>query len=111
MNPIFISVDSLALKIVPEVKVHMDGHPIIAYTYFLFKDVEAYGEISVAARLKNEQMNAANPNYFGFITFDVPGKIFTYTSNETNELQTEEIEQVIEQISYYRDHPELWKEQ
>lgn len=111
MAPIFITVDSLALKIIPEVKVYMDGHPILAYTYHLFKDIEAYGNVSEVTRLKNMQLSPTNANYFGYITFDAPGKMFTYTSNASHELETDEVEQIIEQISYYRDHPELWKEQ
>lgn len=111
MIPIYIKVDSLPLTIVPETNVAMDGHPILTFRYFLFRDVEANGTVSEATKLKNMQMAGTNPNYFGHLTFDQPGQMFTYTSNEKHELATEEVEQVIEQITYYREHPELWKEQ
>ncbi|GAB2704773.1 hypothetical protein GCM10027037_32890 [Mucilaginibacter koreensis] len=110
MTPIYIKVDSLPLKIVPDVKMMMDSHPILTYKYYLFRDVEAIAEITEAERLMNQQLTAENGNYFGYIIFDKPGQIFTYTSNEKHELLTEEVEQIIEQLTYYRDHPELWKE-
>lgn len=108
MKPIFIKIDHLPLKIVPDVKMMMDGHPVLTYKYYLFKDVEAHEDVSEVIRLMNHQMTVDNANYYGYITFDKPGQMFTYTSNHQHELQTEEVEQVIEQITYYRNHPDLW---
>lgn len=110
MKSIYIMVDSLPLKVVPEVKAAMDGHPILTYKYFLFRDIEATESVSDIIRLRNQQISEDNGNYFGFITFDQPGRMFTYTSNQSHELGTTAVEQVIEQITYYREHPELWKD-
>lgn len=111
MTPIYIKIDSLPLKIVPDVEMGMDSHPILTYKYFLFRDVEAEESVSEAVKLQNQQLTTSNGNYFGYVTFDQPGKMFTYTSNNKHELDTGEVEQVIEQISYYRDHPELWNKE
>ncbi len=111
MTPIYIKVDSLPLRIIPDANIAMDSHPILTFKYYLFRDVEAEGIVSEAVKLRNQQLTTNNSNYFGYLTFDQPGKMFTYTSNEKHELSSEEVEQIIEQVSYYRDHPELWKEQ
>ncbi len=109
MIPIYLHVDSLPLKIMPEIRAVADGHPVLTYTYYIFKDIEAEEPVSEAMRMKSEQLTGTNPDYYGYIIFEQPGKVFTYTSNETYELESEDIEQIIEQITHYRDNPDLWK--
>lgn len=111
MMPIYIKVDSLPLKVIPDVDLMMDSHPILTYKYFLFRDIEAEEQVSEAVKLKNQQLTTSNANYFGYITFEKSGHVFTYTSNNGHELNTAEVGEIIEQIEYYRSHPELWKEQ
>ncbi|WP_462264367.1 hypothetical protein [Mucilaginibacter sp.] len=108
MNSIYLKIDHLPLKIVPDVTMAMNGHPVLTFKYYLFRDIDANAEVSDTLRLMNQQLSMDNGNYYGFITFDNPGQMFTYTSNGRHELETEEVEQIIEQVTHYREHPELW---
>ncbi|HEX8021628.1 hypothetical protein [Mucilaginibacter sp.] len=53
-----------------------------------------------------EQNN--DPDYCGYITFEKPGSIFTYTADGERELSAEEVTELIEHLSYVRDNPTLW---
>ena len=45
----------------------------------------------------------------GYITFEQPGCLFTYTADGMTELSSDEVEEIIEQISEYRDTPSMWQ--
>ena len=49
-----------------------------------------------------------DPDYYGYITFEKPGQLFSYTPGDQLELTRQEVEEVIEQLNHYRDNPELW---
>ncbi|WP_158826428.1 hypothetical protein [Mucilaginibacter lacusdianchii] len=107
MSPIYVSTGEQIVKVVPDTQAHVDGHPVITHTYHLFKDERE--DENIPGKKTNHDLHTSNPDYFGFITFEVPGRMFTYTSNGSYELESEEIEQLIEQINHYREHPELWR--
>lgn len=86
--------------VIPETKIEMDGHPIITINYNIYKDHEHEYEYQLEKR--------DNPNYMGFITFELPDKLFSYTSDGYQELSSDEVREAIEKITYYRDNPELW---
>jgi len=44
----------------------------------------------------------------GYITFDAPDRVFTYTDDGHKPLTRDEVEEVIEKITYYRETPKLW---
>ncbi len=108
MKPLRIVLESTRpLIVVPETDVKMDGHPILTYNYTIFNDVnnEANGLLNISEK-KLEKVG--NPNYLGIITFENPGRLFTYTRGEAA-LESSEIQEIIEQISHIRDNPSLWK--
>ncbi|RVU02734.1 hypothetical protein EOD41_01995 [Mucilaginibacter limnophilus] len=109
MKPININIGTdLHLLVVPDSEAHMDGHPVLTYIYDIFR-VE--GNVPGHTIIENNLIAAqkqTNPNYMGHITFEQPGKLFTYTAEEGNALTSGEVEQVIEEISHFRDTPRLW---
>jgi hypothetical protein len=39
MQPLYFEVDSkLSLMVIPESDAHVDGHPVLTYTYVIYKD-------------------------------------------------------------------------
>jgi len=48
-----------------------------------------------------------DPDYLGYITFEQPGKLFSYTADGICEISSDEVEEVIEIINHYRDTPRL----
>jgi hypothetical protein len=98
---------SLQLMVVPETRVYMDGHPILTHSYSLYKDVSTNNPEDVFSQ--DDQKKQANPNYLGYITFEIPGRVFNYVPDGLQALSREEVEQAVEQISHYRDNPDIWK--
>jgi hypothetical protein len=47
---------------------------------------------------------------FGFITFEKPGSVFSYTADGQQELTSEEATELFEHLSDVRDNPALWNE-
>lgn len=111
MNPIFFKVSSnLPVMIIPNTDAHVDGHPVLTYTYNIYRDTGF--EDPAMIHLKEKELlldKKTSTNYMGFITFEDPGKLFTYTADGQEELSSEEVEEVIENISHYRDHPGMWQ--
>ena len=110
MKPIFLTVmDELPLMIIPDSQAHMDGHPVLTYTYSIYRDKRKEDNnamIDVEALLSPEKKN--DPAYMGYITLQQPGKLFTYTKDGKDTLTNDEVEEIIEQISEYRDSPQMW---
>ncbi|RFZ82120.1 hypothetical protein DYU05_15985 [Mucilaginibacter terrenus] len=111
MAPIFFTVGAeLPIMIIPNTDAHLDGHAVLTYTYNIYRD---YGfEDAAMIQLKEKELmldKKKNPNYMGYITFEDPGKLFTYTADGSEELDSEEVQEIIENISHYRDHPGMWQ--
>jgi hypothetical protein len=110
MKPIYLTVmDELPLMIIPDSQAHADGHPVLTYTYSIYRDKrkEEGNELpDPETLLTTEKKN--DPAYMGYITFEQPGKLFTYTSDGKERLTSDEVEEIIEQISEYRDSPQMW---
>lgn len=109
MTPIFFSVgDNRQIKVMPNTQASVDGHPVITYTYNVYND----GDIDDAEMLAQESEllleKKTDPNYLGYITFEEPGRMFTYTADGHEELTSNEVEEIIENITHYRDHPGMW---
>lgn len=101
--------NSLKLMVIPDTQAHLDGHTIITHTYSVFADIAAGNPLlarSKESTLHLEEIN--DPNYYGFVTFEKPGSLFTYTANGPLELTSEEVAELIEHISDVRDNPPLW---
>lgn len=95
--------------IIPDTAAHLDGHPVITHTYSIFKDKGT--NKPALARSKESILHLeriTDPDYYGYITFDIPGRLFTYTADGTLELSDEETQEVIELLSNARTNPALW---
>lgn len=110
MRPLYLSLSSgTALKVIPDTNVYQDGHPIISYTYSIFHNRAKKGipvEEGIVSDTSTDYVN--HPDYAGFITFEEPGKLFTYSSHGKEPLTIDEAEEAIEQITNIRDNPKLW---
>jgi hypothetical protein len=108
MTPLYFTLEnSRSLKIIPETRVILDGHPIISYNYSIFLND---GKITPAnATAKPGDIDANDPNYLGYITFEKPGQLFNYTAVQGYALNATEVEEVIEYLSHVRDNPQLWR--
>ncbi|MFA6086453.1 hypothetical protein [Mucilaginibacter sp.] len=110
MTPIFFTVGhGKSVKIIPNTQAQVNGHPVLTYTYNIYKN----GGLDNKATLRRQESellleHKLDPNYLGYITFEDPGKVFTYTADGHDVLSATEIEEIIENISHYRDHPGLW---
>ena len=52
MKPFFITVDeSLPLMIVPDSVAHMDGHPVLAFSYSIYKRTKANSDVTDTDKL------------------------------------------------------------
>jgi hypothetical protein len=95
-----------SLAVVPETRVEMDGHPILTQSYSLYKNTIGNDR---ELTLWGDDQKQLNPNYLGYITFEIPGRVFSYVPDGYDSLSRNEIEEVIKQISNYRDNPGAWK--
>ena len=83
MTPLFIKLGNhLPLLIIPDTQAHLDGHTILTFTYSICLDTGAGNPL--IARSKENTLHLekiTDPNYYGYITFEEPGRLFTYTAD------------------------------
>ncbi|UOE46984.1 hypothetical protein MTO98_21500 [Mucilaginibacter sp. SMC90] len=109
MKPFFITTaNHLSLIILPDSDAHADGHPVLTYTYSIYRH-----NASVLNRLNQPEKllqlsKKDNRDYLGYITFEQPGKIFSYFADGVDELTSDEVLDVIDEINHFRDTPQLW---
>jgi hypothetical protein len=111
MTPIFFTIgNKKPIKIIPNTQAQVNGHPVLTYTYNIYKNVNLDNK-ATSDRQESELLlqEKRDPNYLGYITFEAPGKVFTYTADGHDGLSSGEIEEIIENISHYRDHPGMWQ--
>jgi len=110
MAPLHFTLSNkLKLLIIPDTQGHLDGHTIITHTYSIFLDVDAGNPLLARSKESTLHLEIINdPNYYGFITFEIPGRLFIYTSDGQKELSTDEASELIEHLGNVRDNPALW---
>jgi hypothetical protein len=111
MTPLFLKlINGTPLMIIPDTEAHLDGHTILTYTYSIFLDKKD-GDIRQAIGKENalHLSKHTDPDYYGYITFEKPGKLFSYTPDGKQKLTRNELEEIIERLTYIRDHPSLWQ--
>jgi hypothetical protein len=112
MKTLYFTLDSgLKAMVIPDTQAHLDGHTIITHTYSVFEDTGIGNPL--IARSKESTLHLEHikdPNYWGFITFENPGRLFSYTADGQKELTSEEATELIEHLSNVRDNPALWNE-
>ncbi len=111
MQPIYTTIDAgLPIMILPDSMAHFNGHSILTYTYSIYKDISGHDKGTITNKEEKLHLEKKNdPNYMGFITFEVPGKLFYYTADGSNNLTADEVEQIIELVTQYRDNPDTWR--
>jgi hypothetical protein len=109
MEPLYFKLKpSFKVMIIPDTLAHMDGHPVLTRTYSLFKDTDTGNPL--IARSKESSLHLediTDPNYLGYLQFELPGKLFSYHPGKLS-LENGEIEQVIEFLSHLRNNPQNW---
>jgi hypothetical protein len=96
--------------IMPDIQIHLDGRPILSYSYSVYKgSCDTFNNNSYPeAKLRIEESN--DPNYRGYITIEEPGNLFVYTAEGPMELTHEEVQELIEVIIHYRVNPQVWSD-
>ncbi len=110
MIPLYFKLgDGLSFMIIPDTAAHLDGHVIITHTYSVFKDTGLGNPLAARSKESTLHLEAiTDPNYYGYITFEMPNRLFTYTADGQLELSSDEVEQIIEMLSHVRTNPALW---
>jgi hypothetical protein len=97
------------LVILPDSQAHLNGHTVITKSYSIFKDSGVNHPDNIESKRNEELLEPLNdPDYLGILRFDVPDKLFTYTSGNTS-LETEEVSELIELLSGIRENPAHWR--
>ncbi|MEB0261790.1 hypothetical protein [Mucilaginibacter sp. 10I4] len=83
MVPLFFSLGNLLqLMVIRDSEAHLDGQSILTKTFSIFGDMalrDPRQSKSKEGTLHLERIN--DPEYYGFLTFQEPGKGFTYTDD------------------------------
>ena len=110
MEPIKLTLhSSRKLLIIPDTMAHLNGHVIITRTYSIYADRNSGNPLITREKESTLHLEPnPDPDYYGYITFEKPGSLFTYTADGALELAAEESNEVIECLSHERDEGE-WK--
>jgi len=110
MKPLYFTLEGgLRTMVIPDTEAHLDGHTILTHTYSIFKDIGAGNPLIARSKESTLHLEAIrDPDYLGFITFEKPGSLFTYTADGQQELTSEEATELVEHLSDVRDNPALW---
>jgi hypothetical protein len=109
MKPLFFTLKSHRhLMAIPDTEAHLNGHPVISYTYSLFID-RAKGDVKQSFSKEDilHMDKITDPDYLGFVAFEQPANVFSYTAGE-HTLSVTEVEEVIEYLTFIRGNPDLW---
>jgi hypothetical protein len=105
----FIISNQTPLMIIPDSQAHFDGHPVLTYTYNIYKNT---GPKNLSVNRMETKMHLEknnDPNFLGVLTFEIPGKMFTYSANDNESLSSGDIEEIVENITHYRENSHLWQ--
>ena len=112
MKTLHFTLDSnLKVMVIPHTQAHLNGHTIITHTYSVFKDKGSGNpllSLSKESTLHLEEIK--DPDYCGYVTFEAPGRIFSYTADGQQDLNSNEVTELIEHLSDVRDNPALWNQ-
>jgi hypothetical protein len=110
MKPIFFTLDNHRhIMAIPDTEAHMNGHPVISYTYSLFIDEDKGDPKQAEAKESTLHLETIeDPDYLGLVAFEKPANVFSYTAGK-HELTIKEVEEVIEHLTLIRENPHLWE--
>lgn len=113
MSPFFFTINSdMPVMVIPDTQAHMDGHPVVTYSYTLYRSQPGESEFkmsSVDKLLSPDKVKRTD--YLGTLYFEQPYKSFSYTADGLNELDIDDVQQIIDMITAYRMNPEVWPKQ
>jgi len=101
---------TMQIMVIPDAYAHMDGHPVLTYSYTLYKsnpDLSNAQIVDTDALLMPDKRK--HPDYLGTIVFDQSKKSLTYSNDGLNNLSSSEVYEIINRISHYRENPNLWR--
>ncbi len=108
MKPFNLTVgNSLKVTVLPDSEAHMDGHPVLTYSYRLYNNKSLSADDIGEKESKLHLENDSDPNFMGVILFEAPDRLFTYEPGH-QQLSRDQLEELIEQITHYRDSPAKW---
>lgn len=110
MKPLFFTLGNRKrLMVIPDTEAHLDGHSIITFSYSIFLDNGQKAPLQSRSKESALHLGVNNdPNYCGHITFEKPGHLFQYIADGQHELESDEVQEIIEDLSHVRDNPSLW---
>ncbi len=107
MKPIFITInEKLSLKIIPDSQFHIDGHPVLTHNYNVYLNNK--DDVSAILASPETDDKLTDPDYYGAIAFEKPGRLYSYTPAKHHQLTREELEAIIELLNHHRDNPANW---
>lgn len=110
MKPFFFILHTdRSVMILPDTLAHLDGHTIITETYSVFNDTGRYDPNIPRSKESSQHLeDNRDPDYLGYIRFEVPDKLFSYQPGHLHRLHTDEVEELISLISEVRADPKIW---
>jgi hypothetical protein len=97
------------IVIVPKMKVEQDGHPILVYQYDIYRASESsIKDMLPLKAVLSEDEKKIDPDYVGVLTFEIPGKLFTYDFQENKELDTADEQEIISLVTDIRESSGSW---
>jgi len=85
----------------------MDGHPVLTYNYNIFYDSAKNNPAALLSKGEASD-KLTDPDYMGAISFEKAEQLFSYTPGVYRQLTRNEIEEIIEILTEYRNHPDKW---
>lgn len=109
LRPIYLTIGEQPLLIIPDTQAHLNGHVVLTHTYHIYRQSGIL--INNEFFAQEERLAVADPNnpdYMGYLAFDIPGKLFTYYPEGQATLHDDDLKELISNLSEYRDNPGLW---
>lgn len=108
-RPIYLTAGIRPLVIFPDTQAHLNGHTILTHTYYIYQQSSALLNKDLFKATGQPGLPDKNdPDYLGYLVFDIPGKLFSYYPEGPNVLEEEELKELIAMLSAYRDNPGVW---
>jgi len=101
MGSLFFTLGNLLqLMVIRDLEAHLDGQSILTETFSIFGDMALRDPRQGKSKENTLHLERIDdPEYYGFITFQKPGELFTYTADGKKRLSEDKVAQLIDQIA------------